>query len=167
MNTESIVLGREEGVNLIPHPGGRCLRDRRPDRPPKRPVRSRVALRSLRVRRTRSLIDPGAERFHLLGRKRRPLGRHSQGQIGLGDALDQLTLGRVSGLDRRAALAPFLEQIGGVDSQTGLLLEGSMAGIAAFFEDRLDLPAVIDRLACRNAPATQINASPSGLPAER
>ena len=84
--------------------------------------------------------DPFTHFGDLLGIEHRALafGRHAVGFVSGGEAVEEV-LGGI------AVVTTGLQKRDGIEAKTCFLLQGSMAGIAALFEQRLDVLRIVHR----------------------
>ena len=99
----------DKGIQRISHPGGIPDAGRRRGRDRLESPMVAVAIcpaGGLVGRQFRALVDPTLEEGDLCGLQRRPLGRHLRDDLaGAADCLDEQTLPRLTGHDRRPAVA--------------------------------------------------------------
>jgi len=88
-------------------------------------------------------FDPRPNRLDLSGREGRGIERHALMRIARVQAGKKAAFLWSSGSDDEATLPSRPQSFGGVEAETGLLLEGSMAGITARLQDGFDLPEIV------------------------
>ena len=138
-----------ESIDWISLPAGlldRWLLDQRDLRPHgglEGPMIARVPFRLLIRWSLCVLFNPVLQRRNLIGLQRFTFRRHPLGLFGRRDAFQQWARGGIAGLDHRSRLAPLDRQRRRVETQSRLLLEGSMTGNTARREYRLDLAQIV------------------------